>query len=78
MPVVLWPHHFGLAVLWFSGHPAPDQDPANAEYADEQMNFGFSTGALKPKQLFLLEWGIDPDDIFRRARGGKRRREAEE
>jgi hypothetical protein len=43
-PVVLWPHHFDLAVLWFSGRLVPGQDPANAEYADEQMNFGFSTG----------------------------------
>ena len=57
----------------------PGQDSANAEYADEQMNFGFSTGALKPKQPFLLERGVDPDDIFRQTRrGGKRRREAEE
>lgn len=43
-PVVLWPHHFDLALLWFSGRLVPDQDPANPEYADEQMNFGFSTG----------------------------------
>lgn len=43
-PVQLWPHHFDLAVLWFSGRLVPDQDPDNPEYADEQMNFGFSTG----------------------------------
>lgn len=43
-PVQLWPHHFDLAVVWFSGRLVPDQDPANEEYADEQMNFGFSTG----------------------------------
>ncbi len=43
-PVVLWPHHFDLALLWFSGRLVPDQDPENEEYADEQMNFGFSTG----------------------------------
>ena len=64
---------------WFSGRLVPGQDPANAEYADEQMNFGFSTGALKPKRPFLVERGANPDDIFHQTRrGGKRRREAEE
>ena len=43
-PVQLWPHHFDLAFLWFSGRLIPDQDPDNEEYSDEQMNFGFSTG----------------------------------
>jgi capsid protein len=43
------------------------------------MNFGFSTGALKPKQPSLVERGVDPDDVFRQTRRGeKRRREAEE
>jgi hypothetical protein len=43
-PVQVWPHHFDLALLWFSGRKVPGVDPANEEYADEQMNFGFSTG----------------------------------
>jgi len=43
-PVQLWPHHIDLALLWFSGRLVPGQDPANEEYADEQMNFGFSPG----------------------------------
>lgn len=43
-PVQLWPHHFDLAMLWFSGRQVPGVDPHNREYADEQMNFGFSTG----------------------------------
>lgn len=43
-PVQLWPHHFDLAVVWFSGRLVPDQDPANPEWSDEQMNFGFVTG----------------------------------
>ena len=42
--IQLWPHHFDLAMLWLSGRLIPDQDPANAENADEQMNFGFVTG----------------------------------
>lgn len=43
-PVQLWPHHFDLALVWFSGRRVPDADPENAEEADEQMGFGFSTG----------------------------------
>jgi hypothetical protein len=43
-PVQLWPHHFDLAVVWLSGRKVPGVDPANEEWADEQMNFGFSTG----------------------------------
>lgn len=43
-PVQLWPHHFDLAMIWLSGRFVPGQDPANADYADEQMNFGFSAG----------------------------------
>lgn len=43
-PVQLWSHHFDLALLWFSGRKVPGVDPNNEEYADEQMNFGFSTG----------------------------------
>lgn len=43
-PVQLWPHHFDLAMLWFSGRPVPDQDRDQEKWADEQMNYGFSTG----------------------------------
>lgn len=43
-PVQLWPHHFDLSLLWFSGRKVPGVDPAEEENADEQMNFGFSTG----------------------------------
>lgn len=43
-PVQLWPHHFDLGLLWFSGRQVPGQDPADAENADEQMNFGFAPG----------------------------------
>jgi NADH dehydrogenase/NADH:ubiquinone oxidoreductase subunit G len=32
------------------------------------------TGALKPKRQALLEEGIDPDDIFRQTRGGRKPR----
>ncbi|MDH3310050.1 MAG: DUF5996 family protein [Gammaproteobacteria bacterium] len=43
-PVQLWPHHFDLAMNWFSGRKVPGADPADEEAFEEQMNFGFSTG----------------------------------
>jgi len=43
-PVQLWPHHFDLSMLWLPGELIPDQDPSNEEYADKQMNFGFTLG----------------------------------
>ncbi|MGB5295037.1 MAG: DUF5996 family protein [Thermoanaerobaculia bacterium] len=43
-PVQLFPHHFDLALSWFSGRQVPDQDPSNEEWSDEQMTFGFLTG----------------------------------
>ena len=43
-PIQLWPHHFDLSMVWLPGDKLPDQDPENAEYADKQMNFGFTLG----------------------------------
>lgn len=43
-PIQLWPHHFDVSMLWLPGDKIPDQDPANEEYADKQMNFGFTFG----------------------------------
>lgn len=43
-PIQVWPHHFDLAMSWFSGRHVPDQDSADAENADEQMTYGFATG----------------------------------
>jgi hypothetical protein len=43
-PVQLWPHHFDLAMSWFSGRLVPGKDPKDAEASEEQMMFGYSTG----------------------------------
>ncbi len=43
-PVQLWPHHLDLAMLWFSGRRVPSHENDRPQLADEQMNFGFSTG----------------------------------
>ncbi len=54
-PVQFWAHHFDLAMLWFSGRLVPGQDAANEEFADEQMNFGFSVGDEKiPEPYFYI------------------------
>lgn len=43
-PIALWPHHFDLAMLWLPGAKVADADPDDEEYADKQMNFGFTFG----------------------------------
>lgn len=43
-PIQLWPHHFDLAMLWLPGDKIAGQDPNDEEYADKQMNFGFTLG----------------------------------
>lgn len=54
-PVQLWPHGFDLAMLWFSGRLIPGQETGKPRDADEQMNFGFSTGdAGIPEPYFYV------------------------
>ena len=43
-PIQLWPHHFDLSMIWLPGPKVPGQDPDDEEYADKQMNFGFTLG----------------------------------
>jgi hypothetical protein len=43
-PIQVWPHHFDLSMIWLPAHTVPGQDPADAEAADKQMNFGFVFG----------------------------------
>ncbi len=63
-PVQVWPHHFDLAILWFSGRLVPEQDPENEEYADEQMNFGFSVGdEQNPEPYFYFTAYPTPADF---------------
>ncbi|MBV7328069.1 hypothetical protein KFU94_07375 [Chloroflexi bacterium TSY] len=63
-PVLLWPHHFDLALLWFSGRLVPDTDPNDEEHSDEQMNFGFSTGdEYIPDAYFYITAYPSPDGL---------------
>ncbi len=43
-PVQLFPHHFDLALSWFSGRKVTGQDPENEDWANEQMTLGYATG----------------------------------
>ena len=43
-PIQVWPHHFDMSMLWLPGSKIAGQDPDNEEYADKQMNFGFTFG----------------------------------
>jgi hypothetical protein len=61
-PIQLWPHHFDLAMLWLPGDKVPDQDPKDEEYADKQMNFGFTFGdAGIPEPYFYVTAYPSPD-----------------
>lgn len=54
-PIQLWPHHFDLSMLWLPGDKVSGQDPDNEEYADKQMNFGFTFGdAGIPEPYFYI------------------------
>ena len=61
--VRLWPHHFDLAMMWLTGRLIPGQDPDNEDYADERMNFGFSTGdATVPEPyLYATAYPLPPE-----------------
>lgn len=64
-PVQLWPHHFDFALRWFSGRLVPGEDPADAENADEQMAFGFSTGdGGVPEPYFYITAYPWPDALI--------------
>jgi len=43
-PIMIWPGHFDMAMMWLPGEKIPDQDPTDEEYSDKQMNFGFTFG----------------------------------
>jgi hypothetical protein len=63
-PVSLWPHHYDLAGLWFSGRLVPGIDSDDEESADEQMNFGFSTGDSGiPEPYFYITAYPWPDGL---------------
>ena len=63
-PVQIWPHHFDLAVLLLTGRQVPGTDPQDAESADEQMNFGFTTGDSSVPEPYFYATAYPPPDGF--------------
>jgi hypothetical protein len=61
--VRLWPHHFDLATVWLSGRCVPGQDVDDEDYADERMNFGFSTGddSIPDPYLYATAYPLPPE-----------------
>lgn len=64
-PIQLWPHHFDLSMLWLPGDKVPDQDPDNEEYADKQMNFGFTLGDQVISEPYFYVTAYPLPDAFR-------------
>ena len=65
-PIQIWPHHFDLSMIWLPGHKVPDQDPADEEYADKQMNFGFVFGDESfPEPYFYVTAYPLPDALLK-------------
>ena len=63
--VQFWPHHFDIAMLWFSGKLISGQDSANWDNSREQMNFGFSSGdGGIPEPYFYVTSYPFPDEVF--------------
>ncbi len=56
-PIQVWPHHFDLSMIWLPGTRIPGEDPANEEYADKQMNFGFVFGDSSIDEPYLYVTG---------------------
>ncbi|MGI9259054.1 MAG: DUF5996 family protein [Gammaproteobacteria bacterium] len=63
-PVQLFPHHFDLSMNWFSGRLVPGINPADAERAEEQMNFGFVTGDATIADAYLYATAYPSPDAF--------------
>ncbi len=51
--VQLFPHHFDLALSWFSGRQVPGQEGKDEGWSDEQMTFGFVTGDEEIAEPYL-------------------------
>lgn len=43
-PLQLWPHHFDLALGWFSGRAVPGKEHCEPDDRNESVTVGFSTG----------------------------------
>lgn len=63
-PVQLFPHHFDLALSWYSGRLVPGEDPADEDADDESMTWGFSTGDHAVPEPYLYATAYPEPDGF--------------
>lgn len=63
-PINLWPGHFDMAMMWLGGEKIPGQDPADEEYSDKQMNFGFSFGDGGIPEPYFYNTAYPAPDAF--------------
>lgn len=63
-PVQLWPHHFDLAFVRFTGRLAPGIDPADLDSSREQVNHGFTFGdeAVAEPYFYVVPYPL-PDRL---------------
>ena len=61
-PVQVFTHHFDLSLNWFSGRLVPGVNPADAESADEQMNFGFVSGDAGIEEAYFYATAYPPPE----------------
>ena len=66
-PIQLWPHHFDLSMLWFSGDKIPGEDPDDEEASDKQINFGLSFGDDSIDEPYLYITAYPAVDGFKRS-----------
>lgn len=52
-PLQLWPHHFDLALSWFSGRPVPGKEHSEPDERNESVTIGFSTGDDSDPEPYL-------------------------
>lgn len=63
-PIQVWPHHFDVSMIWLPGARVAGQDPADEEYSDKQMNFGFAFGDDSiPEPYFYVTAYPSPDSL---------------
>lgn len=52
-PLQLWPHHFDLALSWFSGRTVPGKEHCEPDERNESVTIGFSTGDEHDPEPYL-------------------------
>lgn len=55
-PIVLWPHHFDLSMLWFLGHAIDDYQP--------HLNFGFAPFSAGIEHPYLYAYAYPYPDRY--------------